>query len=325
MPPEGIRRLSVETIPGLMIQPMNDDSYLGLMLLVRRTEETLLELFAQGKLSGTTHTSIGQESCSVGVVSALDREADIVFSNHRCHGHFIVYAGTPEPLVAEVMGKCTGMCCGIGGSQHVHYRNFYTNGIQGGIVPAATGMALAEKLKKSGAVTAVFMGDGTLGQGVVYESFNIASLWSLPILFVIEANCFAQSTPTCSGHAGDPAAKPRSFGIETVDIAVEGPAQVFAAASELIDKVRSETRPACLVLHTYRLGPHSKGDDVRPSEEIAQAARKDPLNLMLERLPEAVVGQAESKVAKLLAECLEHASAADALPPEEFATRVGLN
>jgi TPP-dependent pyruvate/acetoin dehydrogenase alpha subunit len=255
---------------------MNDDSYLELMLLVRRTEEKLLELFAQGKLSGTTHTSIGQESCSVGVVSALDRQKDIIFSNHRCHGHFIVYAGTPEPLLAEVMGKCTGMCCGIGGSQHVHYRSFYSNGIQGGITPAATGMALAEKLKRTGAVTACFIGDGTLGQGVVYESFNIAALWSLPILFVIEANCFAQSTPTCFGHAGDPAAKPRAFGIETVDIAVEGPAQVFEAASELISKVRSETRPACLVLHTYRLGPHSKGDDVDLLADRLTALMDDP-------------------------------------------------
>jgi TPP-dependent pyruvate/acetoin dehydrogenase alpha subunit len=303
---------------------MNDDSYLGLMLLVRRTEEKLLEIFAQGKLSGTTHTSIGQESCSVGVVSALDREKDIIFSNHRCHGHFIVYSRTPDPLVAEVMGKCTGVCCGIGGSQHVHYRNFYSNGIQGGIVPPATGMALAEKLKGSGAITTVFIGDGTLGQGVVYESFNIASLWSLPILFVIEANCYAQSTPTCVGHAGDVAAKPRAFGIETVDIEVEGPAQVFEAASELIGKVRSELRPACLVLHTYRLGPHSKGDDVRADEEIAEAARKDPLNRMLARMPKSIVSEAESKVAKLIEQCLDKATAADGLCTDEFCGKAGL-
>lgn len=304
---------------------MQDDFYLEQMLLVRRTEEKLLELFAQGKISGTTHTSIGQESCSVGVVCALDREKDIIFSNHRCHGHFIIYSGTPEPLVAEVMGKSTGVCFGIGGSQHIHYRDFYSNGIQGGIVPAATGVALAEKLKGSGAVTVVFIGDGTMGQGVVYESFNIASLWSLPILFVIEANCFAQSTPTCVGHAGDPAAKPRAFGIETVDINVDGPAQVFKSASELVDKVRAETRPACLVLHTYRLGPHSKGDDVRPAEDIAAAALKDPLNRLLKSLPESLVSEAEAKVARLIEQCLEGAASAAGLDLQEFSEKVGLN
>jgi acetoin:2,6-dichlorophenolindophenol oxidoreductase subunit alpha len=112
------------------------------MLLIRHFEERLLAEFSTGKLVGTTHTYIGQEADAAGIFSVTDPE-DIVFSNHRCHGHFLAYGGEPYRLVAELMGKSTGLVGGRGGSQHIHWRNFYSNGIQGGIVPVATGMALA--------------------------------------------------------------------------------------------------------------------------------------------------------------------------------------
>ena len=162
------------------------------MFFIRRFEETLLDLFSLGKLVGTTHTYIGQEANAVGIIDHLDPAVDVVFSNHRCHGHYLAFADDPFGLMCEVMGKGPGVCGGKGGSQHLCRGNFYSNGVLGSIVPVATGIALAEKKKGSGAVSTVFLGDGTLGEGVTYESLNIASLWKLPVLFVVENNHYAQ-------------------------------------------------------------------------------------------------------------------------------------
>ena len=139
------------------------------MFFIRRFEETLLDLFSLGKLVGTTHTYIGQEANGVGVIDHLDPEVDVVFSNHRCHGHYLEFTGDAYGLLCEVMGRAPGTCGGKGGSQHLCKGNFYSNGILGSIVPVATGIALAEKQKGTGAVSTVFVGDGALGQGAVYE------------------------------------------------------------------------------------------------------------------------------------------------------------
>jgi len=149
------------------------------MLRIRRFEQKVLEMFSRGVFFGTTHTYLGQEANAVGVLSHIGQD-DIVFSNHRGHGHFLAYGGDMRSLFAELMGKSTGVCAGRGGSQHLHWKNFYSNGIQGGIAPVAAGIAMSEKLKKSAAVTIAFLGDGTLGEGVLYEALNMASLWQLP-------------------------------------------------------------------------------------------------------------------------------------------------
>ena len=159
-------------------------------LLIRRTEDTFIELFSKGKLNGTVHTCNGQEFSAVALCNYLQKQ-DIIFSNHRCHGHYIARTGDVEGLIAELMGKQTGVCGGIGSSQHLCNDNFYSNGIQGGIVPVATGMAMAGKLKRNKAISVVFIGDGTLGEGAVYESFNLASLFKLPLLVICENNGYA--------------------------------------------------------------------------------------------------------------------------------------
>ena len=297
----------------------DESSFLTQMLLIRRTEEKLLDLFSKGEISGTTHTSIGQEACSVGVISALDTDRDVVFSNHRCHGHFLAYGGALDALLGEVTGKKLGACAGIGGSQHLQYRNFYSNGILGGTVPAATGMALAEKLRQTGAIVAAFLGDGAFGEGIVYESFNISALWKLPMLFVVEANGYAQSTPTALQHSGDLADRPRAFGIETRELQVLSPVEVHAAAASMVQMVRETSNPACLVLHTYRLGPHSKGDDTRTPEELAEAGDADPLNRMLRELPPQIVGEAEVRTTTLLEESLVRCAEAETLTEKDFA------
>ncbi len=244
---------------------------------IRRFEQSLLDLFASGVITGTTHTCLGQESVAVGVMSAIDRSRDIVFSNHRGHGHFLAYCGQVERLYLEIMGKPGGVCGGRGGSQHLYFDNFYSNGIQGGIVPVATGMALAEKHKGSGAIAVVFLGDGTLGEGVAYEAFNIAALWSLPIVFVIEHNGYAQSTPAALQIAGEVAARPRAFGIEVRECTSRSAADIASAAAAAIDAARGGSGPQALVCYTDRLGPHSKGDDTRSAEELRAAWSRDPL------------------------------------------------
>jgi acetoin:2,6-dichlorophenolindophenol oxidoreductase subunit alpha len=129
------------------------------MFRIRTMEQTFLDLFSGGLLTGTVHTSLGQEACAVGVMNALDATHDVIFSTHRAHGHFVAYCDDVDGLVADVMGRSTGICGGIGGTQNLHKRNMYTGGIQGGIVPCAVGAALAEKLRRSGAICVVFLGE----------------------------------------------------------------------------------------------------------------------------------------------------------------------
>src|SRR3954469_7198568 len=155
---------------------------------IRRFEQSLLDLFDRGLLNGTTHACIGQEADAVAVIEHL-REGDHVFSNHRCHGHFLAWTGDALGLMTEIMGKPEGICGGIGGSQHLCAPGFKSNGIQGGIVPAAAGIALAKQLDGGAdAISVVFIGDGTLGEGAVYETLNMAALWRLPLLIVLEDN-----------------------------------------------------------------------------------------------------------------------------------------
>lgn len=254
------------------------------MLLIRLFEEKLLNSFKLGVFFGTTHTAIGQEADAVGVLSCLS-ESDIVVSNHRGHGHFLAYGGDPESLFAELMGSPTGVCGGKGGSQHLHWQNFYSNGIQGGIVPMAIGMALAEKHKGSDAISVVFMGDGTLGEGVVYESLNMAALWQAPILFVLENNHIAQTTPIELALAGDISKRFDAFSVPNMRIDTSDILEIQSLAKDLIDKVRKQKSPQALIIDTIRFGAHSKGDDTRSEADMAVLrANRDPLTIHAQRL-----------------------------------------
>lgn len=247
------------------------------MFLIRRFEETLLDMFSAGKLVGTTHTCIGQEANAVGVISALEPTQDVVFSNHRCHGHYLAFTDDVSGLLCEVMGREGGTCGGKGGSQHLCNGNFYSNGIQGSIVPVATGMALAEREKESGAVTTVFLGDGTLGQGTVYECLNMASVWSLPLLMVVENNFYAQSTPSHLTLAGSVCDRAAAFGVPTRQLDTTDVEPIHKAAREAVGEIRRTGRPFFLALDTYRFSPHSKGDDNRDEAEIEARRAHDPL------------------------------------------------
>ncbi len=141
------------------------------MYFIRRFEETLLDLFSAGKLVGTTHTYIGQEANAAGIIAHLDRQRDVVFSNHRCHGHYLAFTDDAYGLLCEVMGKADGVCGGKGGSQHLCNGNFYSNGVLGSIVPVATGIALAERERGAGAGTLAFL-VGFAPQLLAYDAIN---------------------------------------------------------------------------------------------------------------------------------------------------------
>ncbi|MGA2502621.1 MAG: thiamine pyrophosphate-dependent dehydrogenase E1 component subunit alpha [Anaerolineales bacterium] len=278
------------------------------MLLIRRFEERLLTEFSTGKIGGTTHVYIGQEADAAGIFSVADPE-DVVFSNHRCHGHFLAYGGEAYRLAAELMGKVTGLVGGRGGSQHIHWHNFYSNGIQGGIAPVATGMALAEKETNTGKIALVFIGDGTLGEGTLYESMNIAALWKLPLLFVLEDNHYAQTTPVEKAVAGTMSGRFAAFGIPVWERDTSDVLEVQAAAKDAMASVRSGAGPASLILHTHRFSAHSKGDDTRTREELERIHQFDPLTIHGKRLSSKACFKTESEVTDIINNAFDRANA----------------
>jgi TPP-dependent pyruvate/acetoin dehydrogenase alpha subunit len=273
------------------------------MYFIRRFEESLLSLFDEGILNGTTHACIGQEADCVGIIEHLSLQ-DHVFSNHRCHGHYLARTGDAVGLLAEIMGKQVGISGGLGGSQHICGPGFKSNGIQGGIVPTAAGIALAEKLRGTGGLSVVFIGDGTLGEGVVYETLNIASLWSLPLLVVVEDNGWSQSTPTRLNLAGDMPARFTAFGIPVWEISSTDVLEIEQTALEGIQQARGSQRPVVLIIHTYRLCHHSKNDDCRPLEEVAERRKTEPLVLHGPRLNIEARALIDNEVDQALAEVI---------------------
>jgi 2-oxoisovalerate dehydrogenase E1 component len=248
---------------------------------IRRVEEKFLELFSAGKLNGTVHTCVGQEFSAVAFAGQLKKK-DFIFSNHRCHGHYIAFTGDVRGLLAELLGKASGVSGGIGSSQHLCNKNFYSNGIQGGIVPVAAGYALGNKLRGEDAIGIVFIGDGTLGEGALYETMNIISKWEIPLLIVCENNFYAQSTPQNVNLAGDILARAGAFGIQTFEGDTWDPAALINKAQGAIDYVRSSVKPGFFLVNTYRLNAHSKGDDDREKEEVESYRKKDFLNIFSE-------------------------------------------
>ena len=276
------------------------------MLLIRTFEESLTELFQKGLLHGTTHCCIGQEAVAVGVLKAITPD-DIVISNHRGHGHFLAFTGDVEGLTAEIVGRQSGVCQGRGGSQHLQSGNFYSNGITAGMVPIATGMAFAEKAKASGRKVVAFLGDGALAQGVVYESWNMASLWELPILYVIENNLYAMSAHIHTHLSGSMKKRADAFDITAEEVSSNDVEDIHDAASDLVRAIESEAAPQVLICNTYRFSGHSKSDELsyQPGDEIEAWHRKDPIRLAGDRLPPedkaAILDRVQDRVRNALA------------------------
>jgi 2-oxoisovalerate dehydrogenase E1 component len=187
------------------------------------------------------------------------------------------------------MGRETGVCNGVGGSQHLHKGGFYSNGIQGGIVPIAAGLAFAHKIQKKKNISVVFIGDGTLGEGVVYEALNIASKWELPMLFVLEDNKYSQSTQQEETLAGNILDRPISFGIESFKTSTWDWENLLQVSEFAIESIRLDSKPRFLQIETFRLKAHSKGDDNRPIDKINKFSSLDPLNIFLDDLSDSQI------------------------------------
>lgn len=278
------------------------------VFLIRSFEERLLQLFSQGKLFGTVHTCIGQEFTGVAVASHLT-DGDLIFSNHRCHGHYLARTGDVDGLMAEIMGRITGICGGRGGSQHICGGGFFSNGVQGGIAPVSAGLALAQKLAQKTNIAVAFIGDGTLGEGALYESLNIASKWELPLLIVLENNGYAQSTPQSQTLAGDILKRAEAFGISTFHGNTWDPAELIEVMGTAIRKVRGQVCPAFVRVDTYRLMAHSKGDDDRPKNEVDRYWAIDPITVFSAEWPEEASGL-RKRSDELVSQSVEAASAA---------------
>ncbi|MFH0909126.1 MAG: thiamine pyrophosphate-dependent dehydrogenase E1 component subunit alpha [bacterium] len=276
------------------------------MTIIRRFEERILELFSKGELFGTTHACVGQEAIGVALVESLTL-GDIIISNHRCHGHYLARTGDVRGLMAELMGKKEGVCGGRGGSQHLCRENFYTNGVQGNMSPVAVGMAFAEKRKKTGAVTVLFVGDGTFGEGVLYEALNMASLWNVPLLLVVENNRIAQSTLIAKGIAGSFVGRARGFDIEASEIESNDVEELVGVLKKALEHVRDGGRPFVQVINTFRLCGHSKGDDFRDPAEIERGRSRDPLKILSSRMESASVARIDKESNRIVKDAEEFA------------------
>jgi 2-oxoisovalerate dehydrogenase E1 component len=264
---------------------MLNNSQIKEAILIRTVEESFIKLFSNGKLNGTVHTSVGQELSAIAFAGQLSA-SDFIFSNHRCHGHYISYTKDYYGLIAELLGKRVGICGGVGSSQHLQNGNFYSNGIQGGIVPIAAGMALANKLQNNNNIGIVFIGDGTLGEGIIYETLNIISLWQLPLMIVCENNFYAQSTNIKDNLAGDILMRAEAFGIKTFRSDTWDEDKILFNAKESIDYVRTNNKPVFHLVDTYRLNAHSKGDDNRDIDEVKVYRDKDFINRFQKKNPD---------------------------------------
>lgn len=249
-------------------------------ILVRVLETALLDLFGKGKLHGTIHTCVGQELTGILVGRNLT-DGDFVTSNHRCHGHFIGATGNWRGLIDEIIGNEDGVCGGIGSSQHLHSSNFLSNGQQGGLLPVGAGIALDRKRRAADNVVISFIGEGTFGEGIIYETMNISSLWDLPHLIICENNLYSQSTPQEISIAGELGTRALAFGIRTAEANIWDPIELSSTIADSMAFVKASSKPAFLNIKTYRLNAHSKGDDFRNPDEVEIFRQRDPLNIIM--------------------------------------------
>jgi len=235
--------------------------------LIRCVEEKFLELFSEGKLSGTVHTCIGQELTGIALCQNLG-DSDWVTSNHRCHGHFISKTGDWKPLIDELLGLSTGVSKGIGSSQHLYRNGFISNGTQGSLLPVASGLALKSKLDNKNSIAVSFIGEGTLGEGVVYEAMNLSALYEVGHIVVCENNYYSQSTPQSNNLSGDIKLRAEAFSFKYFEASTWDFEELLSVSAKAVEYARSNSKPVFLKIDTYRLRAHSKGDDDRAIEEV---------------------------------------------------------
>lgn len=260
------------------------------MLRIRRFEERADELFMAGQIKGAVHVSIGQEACSVGVCSALNRD-DAILTTHRGHGHSIAKGTRLNEMMAELLGKSTGLCKARGGSMHiadVSMGHYGAHSIVGANMPMAAGMGLAFQLEGKKRVAVVFFGDGASNQGSFHESMNLCAIWKLPVIFFCENNQYAVSFGVDRSTAVKDISV-RAQGYDAPGVTVDGMdvTAVYEAMAEAVARARRGEGPSLIEGKTYRFFGHSRGDPqfgpYRTEEEVKKWRKRDPL-LLVEKL-----------------------------------------
>ena len=296
------------------------------MLLIRRFEERAGQLYGLGLIGGFCHLYIGQEAVAVGMQSALEVGKDSVITGYRDHGHMLAYGIDPKLIMAELTGRAAGISKGKGGSMHMFSvdHGFYGgHGIVGAQVSLGTGLAFKHKYANDGGVCVAYFGDGAANQGQVYESFNMAELWKLPIIYVIENNQYAMGTSVNRSSAEDQLfRRGESFRIPGLQIDGMDVLAVRGAAEVAVEWVRSGNGPILLELKTYRYRGHSMSDPAKyRSREEVQAVREksDPIEHLKRDLVAAGVSEDEIKKIdnEIKAQVVEAADFAEQMPEPE--------
>lgn len=286
---------------------------------IRYTETSLINLFKKGLVSGTVHTCVGQEYSGVFLSKYLN-ENDFIFSNHRGHGHYLSHTNDFSGLISEILSKIDGASTGYGGSQHLINNNFLSNGIQGGLMSVAAGYALAQSKSNSTNISVIFIGDGTLGEGAVYEAMNIMSLWNTPVLIVLEDNGIAQSNPSKNSISGLINSRPKAFGIKYLNSNVWDIEDLDKKCKTAVDFVKDEQKPVFLHLNCARINAHSKGDDNRSDLLVKNLVNIDLLNIAIKNkiISSDDLKEIENDINVVVKKCLNSKALIDVKKYETF-------
>jgi 2-oxoisovalerate dehydrogenase E1 component len=304
------------------------------LLKIRRSEEQLARLHAAGLVHGACHTYVGEEAIAVGVCAHL-RDDDAVFSTHRGHGHALAKGVAPRDLMAELLGRSTGVSRGRGGSMHLFSPEvgmMGTSGIVGPCILQATGAGYSFKLLKTDRVAVAFFGDGAVNNGAFHEGINLATIWKLPVLFVCENNLYATEVPFAYS-SGNPNVGDRgpAYGLPSVIVDGNDVLAVYAAAGEAVKRARAGEGPTLIEGKTYRTRAHSEGmrdGGYRSQEEINAWKARDPItqfrNYLLseEEAGEPELVAIETEIQNLIAEADEFARSSPWPVPQTATTHV---
>jgi TPP-dependent pyruvate/acetoin dehydrogenase alpha subunit len=256
------------------------------MQMIRIFEEHVNDLYMRALMPGLAHLYSGEEAVAVGICAALNRE-DYITSTHRGHGHCLAKGAAPDRMFAELLGKEAGYCRGKGGSMHIadpDTGNLGANAIVGGSAGIATGAAFSAKHLRNGRVAVCFFGEGALGQGVIYEVMNLATLWKLPVIYVCENNLYNEYTHFSETTAGDILARGTAFGVPAEAVDGQDVRAVYAVTQRMVNRARRGEGPSFLLCNTYRYTGHHVGDISREyyrakQEEQEWKTKRDPIQL----------------------------------------------